>query len=153
MAQVEDSSKNHFLIEIDRNSDIGSDIRREIEHRFNCSITNKNYRFPRSSKSSHLVIKTKKKPCLHQSEKQKNKVNILSSLYLKKQSPLKKLPIIKSSCMLKSYEKTMKIFKNPKDKISVSNNISICNTSLLLSPQNAIFKSRTCSKGIRLPEI
>lgn len=153
MAIVEDSSRNNYLIEIDRNSDIGSDIRREIEHRFNSSITNKNYKFPRSNESSQLIIKTRKKPCLHISDKSKNKIHTLSSLYLKKQSPLTKLPVIKSS-VLKSYEKTFKIFKKPKAENSISNNnISICNTSLLSSTQNAIFKSKTCSKGIRLPEV
>ncbi|OMJ84175.1 hypothetical protein SteCoe_14726 [Stentor coeruleus] len=149
MAIVEDSARNTFLQEIERNSDIGSDIRREIEYRYSCSIVNKNYRFPRSNESTSPVIKLKKNPSKHSLDKSKEKIRMMSSVYLHKQTPTTKLPVLKSS-ILKPLGNTLKKLIKPKAEKSASSNVSIFNTSIIAIPKNVLFKSKTCIKANRL---
>lgn len=152
MAIVEDSARNTFLQEIDRNSDIGSDIRREIEYRYNCSMVNKNYRFPRSNDNTTPVTKFKKNISLHSLDKSKEKIRMMSSVYLHKQTPTTKLPVLKSS-IFKPFGNTLKRLIKPKAEKSASNNVSIFNTSIIAIPKNVLFKSKTYIKATRLPEV
>lgn len=127
------SSCNSFLNETERNEDISSDIRREIDNRYQRSITNKSYQFPRAienscptpeiakqsindrtlphphSFNSSLIIHDTSKIRLNKSIssiKKSSKIRTLSSVYLKKL----KLPSIQAKNLTRSKNQS-NIFK------------------------------------------
>ena len=57
MEERDQSSRNSFLNSTDRNSCIPSEIRREIDLRYNNSVVNKKYIFPRTKGYSHDIMK------------------------------------------------------------------------------------------------
>ena len=83
MEETLSSSRNSFLDEIDRNLEISSNIRREIDLRYQNSQVNKTYKFPRVVPDPHsqlinssLILFSKKPfPSL-------NKVHTLKSIYV-----------------------------------------------------------------------
>lgn len=149
MAIAQDSARNIFLKEIDRNSDIGSDVRREIEHRFNNSQVNKNYKFPRTHEFSTPIIKHKSKPSLQVFEKTKKKVRTLSNVYMKKQLNSTKFPLIQSNT-LKPLGKTLNQLSKVKTDKSFSSNTNSFSSSLSTIPKNVIFKNKNHLKFSRL---
>ena len=57
MEETGQSSRNSFLNSTDRNSCIPSEVRKEIDLRYNNSVVNKKYIFPRSKGCSQEIIK------------------------------------------------------------------------------------------------
>ncbi|OMJ87415.1 hypothetical protein SteCoe_10832 [Stentor coeruleus] len=141
MAIVQDSARNTFLKEIDRNSNIGSDVRREIEYRFNNSQVNKTYKFPRTNESSTPIIKHKSKLSLQVFEKTKKKVRTLSNVYTKKQLTLTKFPLLQNGT-LKPSGKTLNQLRKVKTDKSFSSSTNSFSSSLSMIPKNAIFKKK-----------
>lgn len=102
MEEVLSSSRNSFLNEIDRNLNITSDIRREIEKRYKSSQVNKTYKFPRvfsetnPAGSSTTLIMYKKRPIIPSSHNQS-----MTSVYLSSQLT-RKLPDLSRRITMKT---------------------------------------------------
>jgi hypothetical protein len=114
MEEIDLSSRNSFLNETKRNEDISSDIRREIDHRFNNSSVNKNYIFPRTKEYSKDFLKH---DCILVKKKLKRLVlkkdQSLASVYQNSQ-PFLRLPEIRQKIRMKS------CFKNSTQSLSSS---------------------------------
>lgn len=102
MEEMQSSSRNSFLNEIDRNLNITSDIRREIEKRYNSSQVNKTYKFPRvfletnPTGSNTTLIMYKKRPTLAPKINQS-----MTSIYLSNQLT-RKLPDLSRRITMKN---------------------------------------------------
>lgn len=154
MEEILSSSRNSFLDEIDRNKDISSDIRREIDLRYQNSLVNKTYKFPRVIpdpnsqifNSSLILFKRKACPTL-------SKVQTLSSIYVPNNHS-RKLPDLTKKIRMKNISQKLIETKSklsssyvflPKETLKLSKKISN-----LDKKSNKTFKIRPIKKFINL---
>lgn len=126
---------NSFLIETEHNSDIDSDIRRDINSKFNHSKVNSLYVFPRST-----VFKYKKKP----------ENSLIFSLKTVKLKRIKKSSTVKSNINLIPISKVPQI--KPLIIQSVNNSIVKGKHRRLISEPKT-FQSKLTSSPYLLPLI
>lgn len=134
------SPENSFLKEIDKNSDINSNMRREIEQKFNMSKMNHTYNFPRRNLREQKYLK-----CSQSQKSLYTNCSLIaktkdSSLQIKGKLAPKKLP-----ALINNYSSKYMIKKimSPNTKIKHD-------SELFLIPKNAIFRSCNIIKRLTL---
>lgn len=134
------SPENSFLKEIDKNSDIDSTMRREIEHKFSMSKMNHTYNFPRRN--------LREQKCLKYSQSQKSLYAESSLLSKTKDSSLQykgKLVPKRLPALINNYSSKYMIKKIMSPNIKTKHD-----TELFLIPKNAIFRSCNIIKRLTL---
>lgn len=123
MEEIDLSSRNSFLNSTDRNSCIPSDIRNEIDNKYNNSIVNKNYIFPRTKAESQEIMKNDS--CLLDKK--------LKRLVIKRQKTGSfNLPVIQSLNKLPDIKRKINLSINSKKRIDRKFLNASCHSSVKL---------------------